>query len=199
MRHQPMPRKRGFLREIMLLLRPFWPITVASTLIGTLGGLATAWLLANINEALHDPEGFTSGLALQFLGLCVLSIAGSTIAGVGNSVAGQKIIAHLRRDVAARVLATPIDALERHKPHRLLAILNGDIATVSAFTFNFSGYAVSFATVMASLLPSLPLPVAFMIVVASFTTGTLLTLWRRRTWRQDYREVRATEDTLQKQ
>lgn len=200
MRHQPMPRKRGFLREIILLLRPFWPITVGSTLIGTLGGLATAWLLANINEALHNPEGFTSGLALQFLGLCVLSIAGSTIAGVGNSVAGQKIIAHLRRDVAARVLATPIDALERHKPHRLLAILNGDIATVSAFTFNFSGYAVSFATVMASLLYLLFLsPVAFMIVVASFTTGTLLTLWRRRTWRQDYREVRSTEDTLQKQ
>ncbi|MFT9071726.1 cyclic peptide export ABC transporter [Gluconobacter potus] len=200
MRDQPISRKRGFLREIMLLLRPFWPITVTSTLIGTLGGLATAWLLANINEALHEPEGFTSHLALQFLGLCLLSIAGSTIAGVGNSVAGQKIIAHLRRDVAARVLATPIDALERHKPHRLLAILNGDIATVSAFTFNFSGYAVSFATVMASLLYLLFLsPVAFLIVVASFTTGTLLTLWRRRTWRQDYREVRATEDTLQKQ
>lgn len=194
------PRKRGFLGDIITLLRPFWPVTLFSTLVGTLGGLATAWLLASINRALHEPDGFTGSLALQFLGLCILSIAGSAVAGIGNSVAGQKIIACLRRDVAARILATPIDVLERHKSHRLLAILNGDIGTVSAFTFNFAGYAVSFATVLASLFYLFVIsPLACVIVVLSFSVGTGLALWRRQIWRSDYREVRATEDVLQKQ
>lgn len=194
------PRKRGFLGDIITLLRPFWPMTLLSTLVGTLGGLATAWLLASINRALHEPDGFTGTLALQFLGLCALSIAGSAVAGIGNSVAGQKIIACLRRDVAARILATPIDVLERHKSHKLLAILNGDIGTVSAFTFNFAGYAVSFATVVASLFYLFVIsPQACAIVVLSFSVGTGLALWRRQIWQSDYREVRATEDILQMQ
>ena len=188
------------LRALWHLQRPLWPVILGATVVGTAGGLASAWLLSGINDALHAPDRLNAALALNLAGLCVLSIAGSALAGIGNSAAGQKIISRLRHEVAARVLATPLATLERHKPHRMLAILNGDISTVSAFTFNFSGYVVSFAVVLACVLYLAVLSVpACLIVVMSFACGVALTVWRRRRWRSDYREIRNMEDRLQNQ
>ena len=190
----------GILHALWRLQRPLWPVTLGATLVGTAGGLASAWLLSGINDALHAPDRLNASLTLNLLGLCVLSIAGSALAGIGNSAAGQKIITRLRHEVAARVLATPLATLERHKPHRMLAILNGDISTVSAFTFNFSGYVISFAVVLACVIYLAVLsPPACLIVMASFACGVALTVWRRRRWRSDYREIRNMEDTLQNQ
>ncbi|MBV1829274.1 cyclic peptide export ABC transporter [Komagataeibacter sp. AV436] len=190
----------GVLRALWRLQRPLWPVTLGATLVGTAGGLASAWLLSGINDALHAPDRLNAALALNLAGLCVLSIAGSALAGIGNSAAGQKIITRLRHEVAARVLATPLATLERHKPHRMLAILNGDISTVSAFTFNFSGYVVSLAVVLACVIYLAVLsPPACLIVIVSFACGVALTVWRRRRWRSDYREIRSMEDRLQNQ
>ncbi|KPH86572.1 hypothetical protein GLUCOINTEAF2_0202669 [Komagataeibacter intermedius AF2] len=198
--NRPQSSHTGVLHALLRLQRPLWPVTLGATLVGTTGGLASAWLLSGINDALHAPDRLNASLALNLAGLCVLSIAGSALAGIGNSAAGQKIITRLRHEVAARVLATPLATLERHKPHRMLTILNGDISTVSAFTFNFSGYVVSFAVVLACVLYLAVLsPPACLIVMASFACGVALTIWRRRRWRSDYREIRSMEDRLQNQ
>ncbi len=118
------------LQEAARLLRPFVWVTAFSTGIGALGGLATAWLLATINTGLHAPEGLTLPLLARFAALCALSVAGNAVAGVGNSLVGQKIIAALRKDISARVLRAPIAEIERQRSYRLLAVLTGDVDTV---------------------------------------------------------------------
>ncbi len=106
------PRHSGFFREICRLLLPFWPVTLLATVTGMLSGLATAWLLATINQGLHAPDGITAGLLLRFAALCLLSVAGGAVAGIGNSLIGQKIIAALRKDISARILRAPIAEIE---------------------------------------------------------------------------------------
>ncbi|HWB50382.1 MAG TPA: cyclic peptide export ABC transporter [Stellaceae bacterium] len=190
----------GLFREIFRLLRPFWPVTLFATAAGTLSGLATAWLLATINDGLHAAGGVTTGLLLRFAGLCALVVSGSAVAGVGNSIIGQKIIAALRKDISARVLRAPVSLIERHRAHKILAVLMGDVDTVSAFTFNFSGYAVAFAIAIGSFLYLLVLsPAVFVLTVAAIALGVAINLYSRRGWRKDYEGVRDAQDDLQKQ
>ncbi len=162
----------GFFRAIFRLLRPFWLMTLFATLIGAASGLATAWLLATINEGLHASQGVTLALLLRFAGLCALSVSGSAIAGVGNSIVGQKVIAALRKDISDRILRAPLAVIEKRRSHRLLAVLTGDVDTVSAFTFNFSGYAVAFAISVGSFIYLFALsPGVFLLSIVAITLG----------------------------
>jgi putative pyoverdin transport system ATP-binding/permease protein len=182
------------------LLRPFWAVTLLSTAAGALGGLAAAWLLATINASLHAQGGLSAMLLLRFAALCGLSVAGSAIAGVGNSIIGQKIIAALRKDIAARILHAPIAAIERQRAYRLMAVLTSDVDTVSAFTFNFAGYAVSFAIVLGSIFYLLLLsPAVFAMVLVAMGLGVAINIHAKRGWIKDYQGVREATDELQKQ
>ncbi len=67
-------RVPGLMRQAVHLLRPVWPMAVFSTLMGTLSGLSTAWLLAAVNQGLHSGDGLTLSLLGQFAGLCLLSV-----------------------------------------------------------------------------------------------------------------------------
>ncbi len=192
--------RSGLFREVLHLLRPFWPITLFSTVMGTLGGLATAWLLATINTSLHSGDGVTISLLARFAGLCVLSVGGSAISGVGNSIIGQKVIAALRKDISARILRAPISAIEQQHSYRLMAVLTGDVDTVSAFTFNFAGYAVAFAIVLGSIAYLLILsPLVFLMVLAATVLGIGINIYAKRGWIKDYEGVRSAADDLQKQ
>ncbi len=194
--HQP----DGLLRETFRLLRPFWLVTLLSTSAGAVSGLATAWLLATINLGLHAPGGLTLGLLLRFCGLCIVSVGGSAVAGVGNSIVGQKVIAALRKDISARVLRAPISLIEQHRAHKILAVLMGDVDMVSTFTFNFSGYAVAFAIAVGSFLYLLTLsPGVFALTIVGMTFGIALNIYSKRHWRRDYEGVRDAQDDLQKQ
>ena len=77
------------LREVIHLLRPFWSLVLFATTFGILSGLATAWLLATINIGLHTEAGITWLLLLRFAALCLLSVAGTAIAGIGNLYASE--------------------------------------------------------------------------------------------------------------
>lgn len=190
----------GFVREIAILLRPFWLLTFLATLIGGLSGLATAWLLPTINAALHAPQGITMGLLLRFTALCALSVCGSTVAGVGNSIVGQKVIAALRKDICARIQQAPIALVEKHGGHRILAVLTSDIDTVSAFTFNFSAYAIALAVALGSFIYLLLLsPGVFLLVSAAVALGVAIIVYARVNWYRDYEGVRDAQDDLLKQ
>ncbi len=190
---------RSLLREVVRLLLPFWPLVLFATGVGIVSGLATAWLLATINEGLHA-GGVSWGLLARFAGLCVLSVGGTAIAGVGNSVVGQKIIAALREDIAARILRAPIAALEAHRSYRLMLVLTGDVDTVSAFTFNFSAYAIALAITIGSFVYLFTLsPVVFLLAVVSLVVGAAVRMISQRGWIRSYHEVRLAQDELHKQ
>lgn len=185
--------------EVLLLLRPFWPLVLFATGIGILSGLATAWLLATINAGLHE-EGATWPLLARFAGLCLLSVGGTAIAGVGNSIVGQKIIASLRKDISARILRAPIAALETHRSHRLISVLTGDVDTVSAFTFSFSGYAIALAITIGSFVYLLILsPIVFLMAIVSLGLGVVINMVAKSGWIRDYEDVRVAQDELHQQ
>ena len=192
--------KHMILREALRLTRPFWPTIAMSISIGMLGGLATTWLLATINAALNAPEGLTVPLLFRFAGLCVLSVVGGAVAGIGNSFVGQKIVAALRKDISARILRAPIATIEQRRPHRLLAILAGDIDTISAFTSSFSGYAVAFVVTISGLAYLFYLsPVVFMFATAAAGLGVAINVYSKRSLIRDFENVRNAHDDLQKQ
>jgi len=182
------------------LLRPFWPLVAFATAIGILSGLASAWLLATINSSLHDADGFTVPLLARFADLCALSVGGTTISGAINSILGQKIIAALRKDISARILQAPIASLEAHRSYRLMSVLTGDVDTVSAFTFNFSGYAIAFAITVGGFVYLLTLSTAvFLLAIASLAEGLAINVISKRVWIRDYQGVRVAQDELHKQ
>src|SRR5438128_902009 len=65
------------------------------------------------------------------------------IADISANYVGQRIIAELRKSLAARILAAPIDQLEIYRTHRLIPVLTQDVDTISDFAFFFSSFFVS--------------------------------------------------------
>jgi putative ATP-binding cassette transporter len=79
-------------------------------------------------------------------------------------------------------------------------VLTGDVDTVSAFTFNFSGYAIAIAIVLGSFIYLLFLsPLVFLLSSAAIVLGVAIGSYARRGWDKDYEGVRQAQDDLQKQ
>jgi putative ATP-binding cassette transporter len=187
-------------RELFRILKPFWPITFIATSLGAVGGLGTAWLLATINDGLHAAGGISTRLIVTFLALCAVTLCGNAIAGIVNSMIGQRIVAALRKDISARIVCAPIAAIERYKIHRMLSTLNSDVDTVSAFTFNFPSIAVALAVTIGSLVYMLVLsPALFLLALVAIVLGALINQYASWQWDKHYRGVRGAQDELQKQ
>lgn len=190
----------GMTKELFRLLGPFWPMTLFATVMGGVGGLSTAWLLATINTGLHAPNGVTWQTMLAFIGLCVLTVSGNLIAGIGNSIIGQRVIAALRKDISSRIVCAPLAAIEHYRIHRMLSALNNDIDTVSAFTYNFSTYAIAFAvTIGCVIYLAILSPMLFLWAAFAIIAGLLIARYAQNGWRRYYAGVRDAQDDLQKQ
>lgn len=191
---------RRILREAAHLLKPYWPMFTLVTLLGILGGAATAVLLAEVNRGLHIKGGVTPGFLLQFLLLCLFILAGRAVSGVGNSVIGQRLIAGLRKEISKRILDVPLAAIEAFRSHRVLAVLNDDIDNVSGFTFNISAYFISAAITLGCLVYLCALsPILFPVALIALGGGVCLNLATRKRWTSYYADVRVAQDDLQKQ
>jgi putative ATP-binding cassette transporter len=189
-----------FGRELLRLFRPFWHLSLFATLMGGLAGLSTAWLLATINDGLHAPRGISTATVWTFVGLCLLTLAGNAVSGVGNSMIGQKIVASLRKDISARIVCAPIAAVERYRVHRLLATLNSDVDTVSVFTFNFPSFAVALSIAVGCVIYMLVLsPLLFLLALAAIVIGLGVNHYAALRWHYHYQGVRGAQDVLQKQ
>jgi hypothetical protein len=121
-RHCPHPRltgslhessTSGALRQLLGLLRPFWPTVTIATLLGMLGGLSITALLATINNGLHSDGGLQQGVVLAFAGLCAVALVSSICSDIGTNYVGQHVIAALRKQLGEKVLAAPIEQIER--------------------------------------------------------------------------------------
>lgn len=189
-----------FYREILRLLRPFWGTALWATAVGGLSGAATVWLLATINRALHAAGGASPALLAEFAALAVLSIAGTTLSGLGNNRVGQKTVAALRKSVSASVLHAPIAEIEAYGSHRLLAVLTTDIDAVSSFAVQFSSHMISIAVLAGSLLYLLLLsgPVFALCAAGAVLFFAAAAYGQRRAIR-GYERVRNAEDDLRKQ
>ncbi len=187
------------LAELLRLLRRLWPITVLATTMGALSGIATAALLAITNRALHEASAALPMLLSGFAALCVLALAGEVLSDIGNSLVGQHVIAALRKDLCARILSAPISQIEQFRSHRLVAALNQDIDTISAFSFLFSSLAIATATILACLSYLFMLsPPMLAVALAALALGSLVQTLARRVGIRRFAAAREAEDRLQK-
>lgn len=79
-----------------------------ATTLGVVGGLCTAWLLAVVNDGLHATGVINAKVIAMYTGLCAVTLSCNAIAGIVNSMIGQKVIAALRKDISARIVCAPI-------------------------------------------------------------------------------------------
>lgn len=185
-------------RETLHILRPFWLVMLLATVTGIVSGFATTQLLAGINRALHADQ-FPTSFWLSFAALLLVGVVGSSLAGTLNSFIGQKMIARMRKELSARILQAPIGAIEAFRPHKILASLNNDVDTLSAFTFNLAGYTINFAIAVAGIGYLFYLsPLIFAVAFLFLLSGMFLTGLSRRVWIRDYEGVRLAQDGLQK-
>ncbi|AWK88517.1 cyclic peptide export ABC transporter [Azospirillum thermophilum] len=190
---------RTSLAALLRLLRPFWPLLAAATLLGVLGGLSVTGLLAAINHILRAGEGPGAGILLAFAGLCVLALAGSVLSDIATNRIGQKVVARLRKDLGDRILTAPIDQLEHYRSHRLIPVLTHDVDTISDFAFAFAPLAVSLSVTLGSLcyLAVLSWPM-FLATAAAILIGSAVQYAARVRGIEGFQEARAYEDELQK-
>ncbi|WP_394833988.1 cyclic peptide export ABC transporter [Pendulispora rubella] len=195
----PPPPEATLAREILRLLRPFRVLAAFSSVTGVLSGLGMAWLIATLNASLHAEKGKLGSILLAFAALCLLVLAGETLAAVGNSFVGQRVIANLRKEVVARIVCAPIPAIQKYRAPRLLSTLGHDVDTISAFSFNASGLLVAVAitlgclTYLAFLSPGL-----FVVALVAIAVGLAGNLVAGRIWMKAYAGVRDAQDDLQK-
>jgi putative pyoverdin transport system ATP-binding/permease protein len=187
-------------REVWRLLRPFWPIALLSSIMGGLSGLATAALLAAITGALGAGQGISIGLIFALAGLCALILVGEIVSDIGTNVVGQRIIAGLRGELCAKVLRAPIAEIERYRVHRLIAVLNGDVDTISNLSFMFSAFAIAVAITLGCLVYLVILsPLMFLLVLTAIAIGILAQVLARISGLKRFGAARQAEDELQKQ
>jgi putative ATP-binding cassette transporter len=185
--------------EIWRLVRPYWVLLSASAVFGALGGLSVTALLAMVNYGLHADQDQRGALALAFVALCLLMLIGSIVADVGTNFIGQRVIAHLRNALAVKILAAPIDQLERYRTHRLMPVLTHDIDTISDFAFIFSSFAVAATVALGCLgyLAWLSWPM-FLVTVSAIVVGSIAQGWARTKGVRGFMAARESEDLLQR-
>lgn len=181
------------------LLRPLWPIALVAAVMGSVSGLATAGLLATINDALHVEGGALGRGLAAFAGLCLVVVTGEIVSDIGTNVVGQRLIARLRQDLCARILAAPIDRIEQYRTHRLMAALHADVDTISSFSLMFSPLAIAIAVTIGCLGYLMMLsPAMFPIAVALIAIGIAAQILARRYGMERFARARDAEDELQR-
>lgn len=193
------PRSRSALRDLLRLLKPFWPVVAVSIALGMVGGLSITVLLAHINEALNSAAGLSRDVVLAFAGLCLLALCCSIVSDMGSNWVGQHIISRLRLELGEKVLSAPIAQIERFRSHRLIPVLTHDIDTISDFAFRFAPLAISLTVVLGCLsyLAMLSLPM-FVLMVVAIVIGCIAQFIAQAKGMKGFLEARDEEDNLQK-
>jgi putative ATP-binding cassette transporter len=185
--------------DLLRLLKPFVPWIVLSAVTGIGAGVATVALLATINEVLSRPGGMAGGLLLTFVVLCVIALIGRAASDISNNVVGQRLVAQVRKDLALKILAAPIDALERYRMHRLMPVLTQDVDMISDVAFMLAATMISTAIALGCLsyLAWLSLPLFGLLVVAMLI-GVAVQTWAHARGIAGFFESREQEELLHK-
>ena len=195
-----MNSRSGLTAQILHLLRPYWPLVLGGIVLGLVGGASVAALLAVVNRGLYATQADVVTLLHAFAGLCLLILIGSIGADISANYVGQRIIAELRKSLAARILAAPIDQLEIYRTHRLIPVLTQDVDTISDFAFFFSSFFVSLVIALGCMvyLAVLSWPL-FLITGAVIVLGSLAHGYARTRGVHGFSAARDSEDQLHKQ
>lgn len=154
------------------LLRPFLPWMALSAIAGICAGAATVALLATINQVINRPGGMAGGLLLTFVALCIVALVGRATSDVSTNLVGQRLVSQIRRELAQKILAAPIDALERYRTHRLMPVLTQDVDMISDVAFTLASTVIALAVTLGCLAYlALLSPMLFAMLFVALVVG----------------------------
>jgi putative ATP-binding cassette transporter len=185
--------------DVIRLLRPYALWIALSIVAGIGAGAATVALLATINEVLNRSGGMAGGLLLSFIALCAAALFGRAVSDMSNNIVGQRLVAQVRKDLAQKILAAPIDALERYRMHRLMPVLTQDVDMISDVAFMLAATMISLAVALGCLtyLAWLSLPLFGLLVVAMLI-GVAVQAWAHGIGISGFFKSREEEELLHK-
>lgn len=137
---------------IRFLLRNSTSHVVLIILIGTVGGLSSAGLVAIIHATLSNPAPSATPLMWTYVGLCVVAL----FSNIGSQLLllrlSQGAIFDLRMRLSRQILKAPLRRLEQAGTSRLLTALTGDANTLSNALFSVPLLSINLITLLACLL-----------------------------------------------
>jgi putative ATP-binding cassette transporter len=139
------------MKLLTFLFRASWPTVVLSIVLGAVSGLASIGLIALIYLVLRSPGASTAYLAAAFASLCLVFLLTRVASQLLLIRISQDTVSRLRLHLCQRILAVPLGRLEELGPHRLLATLTGDIATVAQAISGIPGLCVAGVTLACGL------------------------------------------------
>jgi putative ATP-binding cassette transporter len=189
----------GNAAEVRRLLKPFAPWFALSAATGIAAGVATVALLRTINQVLNQEGGMAGGLLLTFIALCGVALFGRMASDVSTNFVGQRLVAQVRKSLAQKILAAPIDALERYRTHRLMPVLSQDVDMISDVAFVLSSTLIAIAVALGCLvyLAILSLPL-FGLLVVMLVIGATIQIMAQARAEAGFWKAREYEDQLHK-
>ncbi|WP_415851710.1 ABC transporter transmembrane domain-containing protein, partial [Tsukamurella ocularis] len=173
------------------------PAAIAAAVVaGLIAGGANAYLLTLIN-GLVAPGPMPTVTVTQF----VLTAVVVVVAGVASQLIllhlAQAAVYRLRARLSQRVLAAPLEHIERLGDHRLLATLTEDVRSLSMAVSGIPGLCIDLATIIGALTYLATVSgTLFAVSVAGTLIGIACVETVLRRVRETYRRARELDDAL---
>ena len=173
------------------------PAAIAAAVVaGLVAGGANAYLLTLIN-GLVAPGPMPTVTVTQF----VLTAVVVVVAGVASQLIllhlAQAAVYRLRARLSQRVLAAPLEHIERLGDHRLLATLTEDVRSLSMAVSGILGLCIDLATIIGALTYLATVSgTLFAVSVAGTLIGIACVETVLRRVRETYRRARELDDAL---
>ena len=156
------------------LLTSSRPMLVASIIVGASAGMASAYILAKVNESIHAIGSLGAAAALAFSGLALLAVGSELASRLILLRMSSSAIRRMRLSLCDQILRAPLRVVERHGASGLMGALTDDIHRVTDALLALPAQCVNLAITIGCFAYlfwlSWPLAVAFLLI---FATGIL--------------------------
>ncbi len=126
-------------------------LAILAIISGLIGGLANIGVIAMINASLAS-RGDTRTLVWIFVGLGVTLVVTRIISSLVLTQLAQNATLDLRMQMSRQILGAPLRDLEEIGPHRLLATLAGDTASITSGVLIIPNLCLQGALLVGSLI-----------------------------------------------
>jgi putative ATP-binding cassette transporter len=119
------------MKLLSFLVKYSWKLVTLAIIAGLLAGLSNVGLIALINKTLNSGRQTSSTLLWSFVGLALILLTTRIFSSVVLTYLSQNATLDLRKRLTRQFLSAPLRHLEEIGPHRVLASLTGDVATIT--------------------------------------------------------------------
>jgi len=146
-------------------------LLLLSAIGGLIGGGGVAGLITLITKSLDQDPGRATGLALPYVGLCIVVLAAGVFSELLVVRLAQSNLLALRLWLTRHILSAPFQQLQTIGPHRLMATLTDDIGSIAQLIETLPPLLIEASTLFGALLYMGWLSPSLFVVFLAFLLG----------------------------